>query len=139
MNVKYIKKLPTVEEYNILSEGVNWGSRDVNLIEEALKYSIFGVCAYDGDTIVGCGRVIGDKTIFLHIHDVMVPEKYQGNGIGRGIMETILNEIKEMKKEIPNLRLYLGASKGKEGFYNKFGFVERPNETLGAGMIWKQE
>jgi hypothetical protein len=28
----------------------------------------------------------------------------------------------------------LMAAKGKEGFYQKFGFEERPNDHLGAGM-----
>ena len=29
----------------------------------------------------------------------------------------------------------LMAADGKEKFYKKFGFVERPNEVYGAGMI----
>lgn len=28
----------------------------------------------------------------------------------------------------------LVAAKGKEGFYKKLGFEERPNEQLGSGM-----
>jgi hypothetical protein len=33
------------------------------------------------------------------------------------------------------------AAKGKEPFYERYGFVQRPNERLGAGMIifWKTE
>jgi hypothetical protein len=27
------------------------------------------------------------------------------------------------------------ATKGREAFYKKFGFIERPNEQFGAGMI----
>lgn len=30
------------------------------------------------------------------------------------------------------------ASKNKESFYKKFGFIERPNESLGSGM-WRRE
>jgi hypothetical protein len=31
----------------------------------------------------------------------------------------------------------LMAAKGKEGFYKKFGFEERPNDKSGAGMtLW---
>jgi hypothetical protein len=29
----------------------------------------------------------------------------------------------------------LFAAKGKEPFYERFGFIGRPNETLGKGMI----
>jgi hypothetical protein len=28
----------------------------------------------------------------------------------------------------------LMAAKNKEGFYEKFGFIKRPDETYGAGM-----
>ena len=35
------------------------------------------------------------------------------------------------------MREYLGASKNKEDFYKKFGFIERTDAGLGAGMILK--
>ena len=50
-------------------------------------------------------------------------------------MTNLLKQVDEYKKVNPKIRTYLGASKGKEGFYEKFGFVTRPNEDLGAGMI----
>ena len=50
-------------------------------------------------------------------------------------MKNLLNKIDTYKKINPNIRTYLGASKGKEKFYEKFGFIVRPNEDLGAGMI----
>lgn len=65
----------------------------------------------------------------------MVLPEYQNKCIGTGIMKNLLNRINEFKKINPNIRTYLGASKGKESFYEKFGFVSRPNEELGSGMI----
>ena len=53
-------------------------------------------------------------------------------------MNELLNKVEEYKKINPNLRTYLGAAKGKEEFYEKFGFVRRPNDELGAGMILKK-
>ena len=64
----------------------------------------------------------------------IIPE-YQGKNIGTGIMEGLLKQIDKYKKVNPDIRTYLGAAKGKEGFYEKFGFVSRPNDDLGAGMI----
>lgn len=52
-------------------------------------------------------------------------------------MTELLKQVEEYKKINPNIRTYLGASKGKEDFYKKFGFISRPNEELGAGMILK--
>ena len=65
----------------------------------------------------------------------MVIPEYQNKHIGTSIIENLLNQIKEYKKINPNIRTYLGAAKGKEHFYEKFGFISRPNEDLGAGMI----
>ena len=67
--------------------------------------------------------------------DIMVIPEYQGKKIGTGIMNKLIEKINEYKKMNPEIRTYLGASKGKESFYEKFGFVSRPNEELGAGMI----
>lgn len=95
------------------------------------------MCVYDDSELIGYGRIIGDKTIFLYIQDIMVIPKYQGKKIGSGIILELLKKVKEFKKINPNIRTYLGASKGKETFYEKFGFISRPNDELGAGMILK--
>lgn len=139
MQIKYINKTPTVDEFNQLTEAVGWGKRENVIVEEALKHTLYSVCVYDEDKLIGYGRIIGDKTIFLYIHDVMVRPEYQGVGIGSGIMNKILDKVNEYRRVNPSIRVYLGASKGKEGFYEKFDFVSRPNESLGAGMVWKSD
>ena len=135
MNVEYIEKTPTPAEFNMLTELVGWGTREENIVEEALNNTLYSLCAYNGDKLIGYGRIIGDKTIFLYIQDIMVIPEYQGQKIGTGIMNKLIAKINEYKKINPYIRTYLGASKGKENFYEKFGFVARPNEELGAGMI----
>ena len=50
-------------------------------------------------------------------------------------MTELIKQIDEYKKVNPDIRTYLGAAKGREGFYEKFGFISRPTEDLGAGMI----
>lgn len=135
MNLKYVPRFPSANEYNMLTEAVGWGKRKESIIEEALKNTLYSLCVYDNEKLIGYGRIIGDKTIFLYIHSVMVIPEYQGKGIGTGIMNELIKQIDEYKKVNPNIRTYLGASKGKESFYEKFGFVTRPNENLGAGMI----
>lgn len=137
MNIEYIQKKPTAEEYNLLVDSVGWGTWDENIINEALENTLFAVCAYDKDKIIGMGRIIGDKTIFLHIQSLVVHPDYQGYKVGTNIMNELLNKVEEYKKINPNLRTYLGAAKGKEEFYEKFGFVRRPNDELGAGMVLK--
>lgn len=135
MKINYIEKTPTPDDFNMLTELVGWGKRENSIVEEALKNTLYSLCVYDENKLIGYGRIIGDKTIFLYIQDIMVIPKYQGKQIGTGIMYKLLEQVDRYKKVNPNIRTYLGASKGKESFYEKFGFISRPNDKLGAGMI----
>ena len=139
MQITYKEYTPTPEEFNNLTEAVDWGTRENKIIEEALKHTLYSLCVYDENKLIGYGRIIGDKTIFLYIQDIMVIPEYQGKKIGTGIMNKLIEKINEYKKVNPEIRTYLGASKGKESFYEKFGFISRPNEDLGAGMILYNE
>lgn len=135
MKINYIEKTPTPDDFNMLTESVGWGKRENNIVKEALRNTLYSLCVYDENRLIGYGRIIGDKTIFLYIQDIMVIPKYQGKQIGTEIMYKLLEQVDRYKKVNPNIRTYLGASKGKEGFYEKFGFISRPNDKLGAGMI----
>ena len=135
MSIKYIERFPTPAEYNMLTDSVGWGTRKEHIIEEALKNTLYSLCVYDDDKLIGYGRLLGDKTIFLYIHSVMVLPEYQGKNVGTGIINKLLEQVNEYKKVNPYIRTYLGAAKGKESFYEKFGFVTRPNDDVGAGMI----
>ena len=137
MKIKSINRNPEAKEYNRLTDSVGWGIRDEKIIQQALENTLYSLCVYDGDRLIGYGRIIGDKTIFLYIQDIIVIPEYQGKKIGTGIITELLKKVEEYKKVNPNIRTYLGASKGKENFYEKFGFISRPNEELGAGMILK--
>lgn len=135
MKINYVEKTPTPDDFNMLTESVGWGKRENNIVKEALRNTLYSLCVYDENRLIGYGRIIGDKTIFLYIQDIMVIPKYQGKQIGTCIMYKLLEQVDRYKKVNPNIRTYLGASKGKEGFYEKFGFISRPNDKLGAGMI----
>ena len=135
MKIKYIERTPTPIEFNMLTKSVGWEIRENNIVEEALNNTLYSLCVYDNDKLICYGRIIGDKTIFLYIQDIMVIPEYQSQKIGTGIMNKLIEKVNEYKKINPNIRTYLGASKGKESFYEQFGFISRPNKELGAGMI----
>ena len=63
MQINYIEKTPTVTEFNMLTESVGWGTRENNIIEVALKNTLYSLCVYDVDKLIGYGRIIGDKTL----------------------------------------------------------------------------
>lgn len=133
--IKYMKNVRNVKEYNQLYNLVGWGEYTDKIVAEALKHNIYSISAYDEEKIIGYGRIIGDKTIFLYIQDVMVLPEYQNQKIGTNIMNRLLEKITELRKTNPSLRVYLGASLNKEGFYERFGFKKREDVGLGSGMI----
>ncbi len=133
--IRTIENKISVDEFNYLTDKVGWGTRDINVVEESLNNTLYSVSIYDDNEIIGYGRIIGDKTIFLYIQDIMVVPEYQGQKIGTKIMNELLKKIDEYKKINLNIRTYLGASKGKEEFYEKFGFKTRSSVGLGEGMV----
>ena len=90
MQITYKEYTPTPEEFNNLTEAVDWGTRENKIIEEALKHTLYSLCVYDENKLIGYGRIIGDKTIFLYIQDIMVIPEYQGKKIGTGIMNKLI-------------------------------------------------
>ncbi len=133
--VQYIEKIPDADEFNMLTDSVGWGCSERKTVEKALRNTVYSICAYDDNRIIGFGRLIGDSAMFFYIQDVMVLPEYQGKQIGTGIMKHLLSKVNEFKKDNSDIRTYLGASKGKDAFYKKFGFVTREEADLGAGMV----
>ena len=65
-------------------------------------------------------------------------KKKQQNDFERLLDDVYENGRKRLcniKQENPDLRVYLGASKNREEFYEKFGFIKRIDADLGYGMI----
>ena len=124
-----------VDEFNLLYEAVGWGAYNKKISKKALDNTYYSISVYKDNNIVGYGRLIGDTICFMYIQDVMVKPEFQNKKIGTMIMNKLLEKIKELKKENPNIRVYLGATENKEKFYEKFGFVKRVDKNLGYVMI----
>ncbi len=136
--IKIKENNKNVNEFNLLYDSVGWGAYSKEVAQKALDNTFYSISVYDDNEIIGYGRIIGDTICFLYIHDIMVKPEYQGNKIGTLIMNKLLEKIDQIKKENPYLRVYLGASKGREKFYEKFGFVKRIEADLGYGMVLKK-
>ena len=123
----------TEEIYRKLRSSVEWNSFNVEQTEKGLSKSLYTLTAFDMDKPVGMGRIVGDG-IYNIICDVVVDPEYQGKGIGTGIMEGLLKYLEEQTPENGRTSIQLIAEKGKEPFYEKFGFESIPNGYSGSGM-----
>ena len=136
--LKIKENCKNVDDFNLLYDSVGWGSYTKEISKKALENTFYSVSIYEDENIVGYGRLIGDAICFMYIQDVMVKPELQNKKIGTMIMNKLLEKINEIKKENPNIRVYLGATNNKETFYEKFGFIKRIDANLGYGMILKQ-
>jgi predicted GNAT family N-acyltransferase len=133
MKIRIEQRLPSLSEYKELRTSVGWPVMADGLILKGLSNSLFCVCAIIENKSVGMGRVIGDGAIYFHVQDVIVNPDFQGKKIGHMIMDKLIAFIKENGGAESNVGLM--CSKGREDFYKAWGFIERPNDRFGAGMI----
>jgi len=128
------EKSPSGSEWVALRLSVGFGSYDEYQAERGLRNSLFCLSARDEKGgFVGMARIVGDGIICFYVQDVLVRPDFQGNGLGYALMTRVIAYIDACM--VKNAVVGLMAAKGKEGFYEKFGFVCRPNDNKGCGMI----
>lgn len=123
-----------IEEYNDLRASVDFITVLPRRARIALKNSLYTLVAMDGDTPVGMARVVGDGGYVFFICDVIVRPSYQSQGLGRKIIENVLNWLKSQVNEGETIMVNLMSAMNKEPFYEKLGFHKRPFGNHGSGM-----
>ncbi len=136
MNIE-LKHSLTVEEYNALRLSVDWKEIPEEQAKRGLSNTYYLTAAVLNGETIGLARVISDGGYVAYIADVIVNQEYQGKGVGRMILNDVMDYIKNVLSRGETVMVILVAAKGKEEFYEKFGFIKRPNEQYGAGMtLW---
>ena len=120
------------EAYAALFETTGWNDMyrsSPEELESVLAASWAVVSAYDGDALVGSGRIMSDGVLYGMVFDMVVASGYRGRGIGSEILKKLLRRCEEA-----GLRdVLLFSARGTRGFYHRFGFVARPDDA--PGMI----
>ena len=99
-------------------------------ISLALQNSVYRTAVYDGEKIVGMARMIGDLGLCYYIKDVIVHPSYQGQGIGRILVEDLLHFAEENGAHGTEIVVELCALPDKAPFYEKFGFASNSGIRL---------
>ena len=133
--VTFIENSLTVDQYLHLREQVAWKTLSVPQAQKALDNSLFVVAAYQDDKLVGMGRLVGDGAVICYIQDLIVVPAAQAKGVGSQLMKRLINAAASMGFPGTTMMLDLMCAKGRERFYQKHGFIARPTDTLGPGMI----
>ncbi len=131
--IQYTSQI-TPEEYMELRKKVGWVEFPIDEAKNCVENAYFVICVRDGGKAIGLVRLLWDGGYVAFLSDLIVDPFYQGQGIGRKLVETVIQRIRNDMKPGYKVKLTLNSSKGKEPFYGKFGFRERPNEDAGAAM-----
>ncbi|MGN0154571.1 MAG: GNAT family N-acetyltransferase [Lachnospiraceae bacterium] len=125
----------TMQDYLTIRAAVNWRELLESQAEKALANSLLVVGAYDEGKLVGMGRLVGDGAVICYVQDLIVHPEYQHQGVGSLVLGALIQYVESLRETGSQMMLCLMCAKGREPFYEKHGFLARPTEELGPGMI----
>ena len=110
------EKIDGISNHTIYLDSHN----DLGILSDAFANSDTVFTARNGTEIVGFVRVISDRFQRSFIYDLVVDPDFQGNGIGKHLVEMCI-------KKYSHTQITLGTSTPTMKFYKKFGFIKSEN------------
>jgi GNAT superfamily N-acetyltransferase len=129
--IEYRAERPTAEEFERLFRSSGWTEAlevTADRLAATLPHAWYAVCARRGGQVVGTGLVLSDGVLHALIVNVIVAPELRGRGIGTEIVKRLVARC----QEVGMLQVQLFSARGKRGFYERLGFVARPDD--GPGM-----
>jgi GNAT superfamily N-acetyltransferase len=130
--ISYQFVAPEPEAFVKLRSDCGWGEISLDAATAALQRSVIDLTVFEGDRLIGMGRVVGDGVLYFYLQDIIVLPTHRNQSIGRQIVSRLLEQ--SLARAATGATIGLMSAKGKETFYRHFGFQERPTDRLGAGM-----
>ena len=100
---------------------VGWSSytKDIDSLIKSIKNSLKVISVWDKDLLVGLIRVVGDGHSIIYIQDILILQKYQNRGIGKRLIEIILDKYKNVRQKV----LLTDKEEKNILFYKKLDFL----------------
>ena len=109
-----------VKDILYLYNDVGWSSytKNIDSLIKSIKNSLKVISVWDKDLLVGLIRVVGDGHSIIYIQDILILQKYQNRGIGKSLIEIILDKYKNVRQKV----LLTDKEEKNILFYKKVGF-----------------
>lgn len=118
-------------QLQVLHQETSWASgRSVLDLQRAIAGSDLVLIAWDGETLVGCVRVLSDFVFRAVLCDVIVHPDYRGQGIGRMLVERVISH-----RRLARVRKFTLLTTTASGFYERLGWHRYPGE----GMVYDRD
>lgn len=124
----------SVEDYLRLRHNVGWMEIAPEQAQNGINNSFQITSVKFGGETIGMARLLWDGGYCAYLSDVIVDVNHRHKGLASMMINSLIKSLQQSLKEGWQVKLMLAAAKGKESFYEQFGFVQRPNENTGAGM-----
>ena len=110
----------------LLNQHAFWAQgRSISQLRQMLAGSAAVASLWRGKRLVGFARASSDGAFRAVLWDVVIPEDVQGRGLGRQLVEALLQHPSLQGVE----RIYLMTTNG-EGFYTQLDFRRSNGQTL---------
>jgi len=86
-------EIPAAGEYLALRVATGLSAMSAEGAREGLRASWCSVCVRVADELIGMGRVVGDGGLFLFVVDIAVTPAWQRRGLGRRIMQALMEQV----------------------------------------------
>ena len=113
-------EIPGDDEYRALRVAAWLSAMSAEGAALGLPASWCSVCVRDCGELIGMGRVVGDGGLFLFVVDIAVAPTRQGQGLGRRIMQALMDEIHARAPTRTMVALIADGTAYQ--LYEKFGF-----------------
>jgi len=103
--------------------------RNAHDVQAMIEHSDVVISAWDGEQLVGFGRALTDRVYRAVLYDIVVRPDYQHRGVGRSVVEQLLDH--PFIAKVPVVSLF---TRDQKDFYKKLGFATNRQKGL-TGMI----
>lgn len=130
-----IKKDIKTSDFVRIRRDLKWNDIPETLVEKAINGSMINISVYDNEECVGVGRIVGDGALKGMLTDIMVLNEFQGKGVGKLIVTSLIKELENMVNDGCCFQLEASPTANNREFYIKCGLKYKPQNQDGV-YLW---